>query len=96
MKPNPNQLWRRLVSEAAPQTTPPTDDAVNRIVSKLRWQPATATPPTWEALLWPLLSRIALPGAAALLLVAAFLPSPPLPHAAESVDDVIAAAIQTP
>lgn len=96
MKPNPKELWHRLVSEAAPQTTAPDDDAVNLIVAGLRWPPATATSPTWDALLWPLLSRFALPGAVAFLLLAAFLPSPLPPRAPDSVDDLIAAATQLP
>lgn len=96
MKPKPSELWQRLVSEATPQTTPPTDTEVDHIVSRLRWQLATATPPTWDTLLWPLLSRIALPGAVALLLIAAFFPAPPPTRAADSVDDLIASATQLP
>jgi len=72
------------------------EDDVTRIVSQLRWQPNQASAPTWDEALWPLISRFALPTAAALLLLTTFLPAPKTPSPAESVDDLIAAAIALP
>jgi hypothetical protein len=98
MKPNSKELWQRLVSEAeaAPLTPQPADDEIDRIVSNLRWQPAVTLEPTMDSILWVLISRFALPGAAALLLIAALLPLPINTNPADSVDALIAAAAQLP
>lgn len=96
MKPNSKELWQRLVFEAAPQTPQPTDEGIDRIVSRLRWQPANTVEPTMDSILWMLISRFALPGAIALLIVAALLPLPVNTNPADSVDALIAAATELP
>lgn len=96
MKPSPEQLWKRLASNATPPTPQAADDEIDCIVSKLRWQPADTFEPTMDSILWLLISRFALPGAAALLVIAALLPPPTNTNPAESVDALIAAATQLP
>ena len=96
MKPKPKDLWNRLVSEADLPASAASEDDVTRIVSQLHWQPNPAPAPTWDEALWPLISRFALPTAAALLILATFLPAPQTPPRADNVDDLIATAIALP
>lgn len=96
MKPNSQELWQRLVSEGAPQTPQPSNEEIDRIVSKLHWQPEATVEPTMDSILWMLISRFALPGAAALLVIATLLPPPTNTNPADSVDALIAAATQLP
>lgn len=96
MKPTPDQLWKRLASNTTPQTPQPSDDEIDGIVSKLRWQSADTFEPTMDSILWVLISRFALPGAAALMVLAALLPPPTNTNPADSVDALIAAATQLP
>jgi|GEM_PF-2641916 len=96
MKSNSKELWQRLASEASPQTPQPSNDEIDSIVSRLRWQPADTFEPTMDSILWALISRFALPGAAALLVIAALLPPPVNTNPAASVDALIAAATQLP
>lgn len=97
MKTNPDQLWKRLLRDASAPATPDADDEqISRIVSQLRWQPGHSPVATWEEALWPLLLRLALPGAALLLIFAALLPAPEPPVKGDSVDDLIAALLPSP
>lgn len=96
MKPKPDELWKRLVKKAAPTELPASEDAVSRIVSRLRWSPDQASGLSWDEILLPLILRIALPCAAALLIVAALLPVPQKMTPTESVDALIAAAVEHP
>ena len=96
MKPNSKELWQRLVAEASSQTPQPLDEEINRIVSKLRWQPPDTFEPMMDLILWVLISRFALPGAAALLVIAALLPASIDTNPADSVDALIDAATQLP
>lgn len=97
MKTKPKDLWKRLINEASPPLAPvASEDDVARIVSQLHWQSHHAPAPTWEEALWPLISRLALPGAAALLILATLFPAPHTPPRVDSVDDLIAAATDLP
>jgi len=96
MKPRPDDLWKRLLTETDRPASAPSADEVTRIVSQLRWQPSQAPTPTWDESLWPLISRFALPAAAALLILATFLPAPQTPPRADSLDDLIADATDLP
>mgnify|MGYP000903295610 FL=1 len=97
MKTNPDQLWKRLLQDAAPPAvSEATEEEVSRIVAHLRWQPAGITLPSWEEALWPLLLRFALPGAALILICASLLPTPEAPVKGDSVDDLIAALLPPP
>lgn len=96
MKSKPKNLWNRLVSEADPTASALSDECVARIVSQLRWQPIIhAHAPTWDEALWPLISRFALPAAGALLILVALLPAHQTPRA-DTLDDLITAAIEQP
>ena len=93
MKEDPNHLWKRLINDAEPTHSPGTDEAVSRIVAALRWRPQPEVAPGWETLLWPLIARYALPGAAALLITAALLPTSKASTPPDSVDDLIATTL---
>ena len=96
MKPKPDELWKCLVKKADRVELPASEDAVPRIVSGLCGSPGRASAPSWDEMLLPLILRIALPCAAALLILAVLLPLPQKMTPTESVDELIAAAIALP
>ena len=61
MKPKPDELWKCLVKKADRVELPASEDAVPRIVSRLRWSPDQTSAPSWDETLLPLILRIALP-----------------------------------
>lgn len=93
MKRTAKELWKRLVSEAGRKTLVADHGEISRIAAHLRWKPSAACPPSWDEALWPLLLHFALPGAAALLLLAALLPAPKPTMRADNVDELIAATL---
>lgn len=97
MKPKPNDLWQRLVHQAQPAPDPADAPAIDRIVSKLRWQPPEAMLAVpWASVCWSLTGRVALPAATGILIAAACWPIPRRPASVEQVDDLIAATLQQP
>lgn len=96
MKTNPDQLWKRLVHDAAPPDASTADDEhISLIISQLHWRPQLQSCASWEEVLWPLLLRFALPAAALILIFTALLPTPERPVKGDSVDDLIAALLPT-
>lgn len=97
MKPDPSELWKRLITDVEPTREQPDDRTVNRIVAQLRWQPPGETAPNeWASLWWSLTSKFVIPAAAALLIISACLPLPAQTPSVDQVDDLIATALQQP